>query len=101
MKVYQALLETGEILECDSFKEMFHFALSHARGELYFSEYDELPNFLCRLCIAEYTKETVLNRWGYMQHELINRQEIGVLCVSRTGYIVEYNQVYEVEKGCY
>ena len=101
MKVYQALLETGEILESDSFKALYHFALSHARGELYFSEYEELPIFFCRLCIAEYTEETFLNRWGYMQHELGNRQEIGVLCVSRTGYIVEYNRVYEVKKGCF
>ena len=99
MKVYQALMETGEILECDSFKGLFKFALSHAKGELYYSAPDELLTYLCRLCIAEYTEETVLNRWGYQQHELLNRQEIGVLCVSRLGYVLEYNRVLEVEKG--
>lgn len=102
MVVYQALMQTGEILESDTFKSLYHFALSHARGELYYSTPEECLTYLYRLCIAEYTDEVVLNEWGYNQHELVNRQEIGMVAVSRTGETVEYGRgIYEFERGAF
>lgn len=101
MVVYQALFnESGEILETDSFKEMYHFALQHSRGELHYSRPGDPLVILSRLCVAEYSEDEYINDYGYPQRELLNRQQLGYLAVSRTGYTVEYgNGIYEIERG--
>lgn len=96
MKVYQALFNDGEILECDSFKAMYYHAMLHCRIDLH---WDDSCPVICRLCLVEYTDEVRLNEYGYFQHDLINRQELAMLAVSRTGFTIEYGHgVYEYNK---
>ena len=101
MVVYQALFnESGEILETDTFKQLFRFALRHSRGDLHYSCSGDPSVILSRLCVTEYSDEEYINDYGYPQHELLNRQQLGYLAVSRTGYTVEYGRgIYEVTKG--
>ena len=100
MKVYQALLPDGDILESDFFEQVYRGALLNARFDLHYSTLEERSIYLCRLCIAEYTDEQYLNEYGYYQHDLVNRQEIGMLAVSRTGVTVEYGRgIHEYERG--
>ena len=101
MVVYQALFnESGEILETNTFKQLFRYALRHSRGELHYSRLTDPLVILSRLCVTEYSDEEYINDYGYPQHELLNRQQLGYLAVSRSGYTVEYdNGIYEIERG--
>lgn len=94
MVVYQALFTDGDIVETDSFKNLFVHAMHHCRINLHWDS--SLDVEVCRFCIAEYSDDEYLNRYGYYQHELLNRQELAIMAVSRNGFTIEYNSgVYE------
>lgn len=97
MKVYQALLSNGDILECDTFAALYRFALRHGKIDMHYGA--DRP-FLARLCQVEYSDQEYLNQYGYMQRELLDRQVLAYLAVSNTGYTVVYDHsVYDIEKG--
>ena len=101
MKVYQALLPDGDILESDIFKEVYSAALTNLKYDI---RHEKNPNIWvksCRLCIAEYSDEQYVNEWGYYQSDLLNREEIGFIYVLRGGYFIDYNCGLIVLKGEY
>ena len=89
--VFRALIEeTGEIIECDVFKTLYHASLSTAKLEVS----DSVPCVLIRLERAFYSDYSYINKYGYEERDIIEREHIAYVAVSETGYTVDYSGNY-------
>lgn len=98
-KIYRAIIkDTGEILETSSFKACFRFAIHHAHDHL---AYDS--DALTVLIIFSVADDVVITpdplRKNYFFYNYINEEHIAYVCVSRTGFTIDYpGGLYEYEK---
>ena len=87
--VYRALIpDTGEILECITFKDVYRFALRHGKDYL---KYDSC-NAICTVIDLEkawYSDYEYINKYGYPQRDIVDREHIAYLAITETGYTVE------------
>ena len=95
---YRALIySTGEILESDSFSTVYRAAMRHAKE--YVRESDCVVTAVVKFERAEESDYEYLNEYGYMQRDIINREHIAVLLVSRTVYTIVYNgRMYDQDR---
>ena len=98
-KIYRAKIkDTGEILETSSFKSCYRFAMKHCKDHL---AYD--PDALTVLVDFSMADDVVITpdpeRKNYFFYDYVNEEHYFYLCVSRTGFTIDYPAgLYEYEK---
>lgn len=101
-KVYQALVkDTGDILESDTFKGLYRYALSHGRN--YCFCYDRI--LVMELVASYYSDVVYINQYGYHQCDLLARETIAYMAVSLTGLTVDrmndnHELDYQFQRWC-
>lgn len=98
---YRAVLDySGEILEVSTgvldFKYLYRIALRHIRHDIYMGRANCL---VIRFEFVRYSEDEHINRFGYLQHDIVERETIAYAAVSKTGVTIVYGgNIYEIEK---
>lgn len=88
--------ETGEILECSTMKALYRFAMRNAKDTVRDGE----PVCFLHIEKVVYSDYEFLNSAGYMQREIVKRDDIAMVVVTRGGYTIENaNGSYDIERG--
>lgn len=97
-KSYRAIIEgTGEILECETFKNVYRFAMRHAKD--YLDAYGVIPVVLIDFEEVWYSDYTFINKFGYPQHDIVQRDHIAYVAISDNGYTIDYDgMVLDVDR---
>ena len=91
-KSYRALIrEIGEILECETFKAVYYFAMRDAKD--YLDSYDDVPVVLIEFDVVWYSDYTFINKYGYPQHDVVQRDHIAYVAISDNGYTIDYDGI--------
>ena len=85
--VYRGLIaETGEILESEVFKNVYRCSLQNAKCAVD----ADMPCVVIELECAWYSDYCYVNRFGYLQRDIVNREHIAYIAVSDRGYTIDY-----------
>lgn len=79
---YRAIItDTGEILESDSFKAVYRFALSHIKD--WFTESEQYLSGHIVFDKVDYSDYERLNEYGYMQRDIVRKDSMFAIRVYR------------------
>lgn len=96
--VYRAYLkETGEIIECGSFRNVYRFSMQLMKDWCHTSR---------EVGVIHITKCDDIIDWkddaGYLHSECINEEHVCFIAVSTSGYTIDYGSVImTVDKDCW
>ena len=98
-KVYRAIIRaTGEILEDDDFKNVYRCALFTCK-DFMFRYSDDIDAIVIEFEEVTYSDDVYMNKYGFVEHPIIDHRHIAFMAVGRIGYTVDYNdEVIEIEK---
>ena len=93
---YRALFRsTGEILECETLKAVYRFAMRNARTLID----DDKPVITYELEKVVYSGDYFINQYGYLQQEIDSYDHIAWVAVSASGYTVECDSgIYDIDR---
>ena len=102
-RCYRAIIrDTGEILECDSFKSIYRHGLMHGKDYLRFEAGEDQLSTVIELERVTYCDYEYINRYGYPQRDIVDREHIAYIAISEVGYTIDYrNGSFDVDRGCY
>lgn len=90
-KFYRAVIkDSGEILEGDSFKVIYRYAMRHAKDLVRDEGY---PVTVIRLEQVTYSDEVYINHYGYPQSDIVDYRHIAYVAVSERGYTIDAGKV--------
>lgn len=84
--------DTGEIVESEEFKNVYHSSIRLAKDALYFDK--ELSTVLIRLSKADGIFEQPSEMFpGLMRCDYVNEELLGYIAVSTAGITIQYGSV--------
>lgn len=100
---YRAVIKaTGEILESDDFKTVYHRALTCGKDYFHYKFYHCPEDCYSHVIILErvtYSDEEYINGYGYPQRDIVDRDIIAYMAISRTGYTIDnLDSVLDVDR---
>lgn len=86
--VYRGLIAaTREILESDVFKDVYRCSLNTAKQSIS----DDMRCIIIELERAWYSDYSYINRFGFLQRDIIKREHVAYIAVSERGYTIDYD----------